>query len=130
MEVRGLGIINIRDLYGVSSIRTTKRAELVVELRRWESGDDYERLGLRDARFEVLGVELPLIQIPLAPGRNTAILIEVAARNRLLKERGYHAARSLVERVDELVAEPRRAARRQPARKRGRARASGRARRD
>jgi HPr kinase/phosphorylase len=126
MEVRGLGIINIKDLYGVSSIRTTKNAQLVIELRRWESGDDHERLGLRDARFEVLGLELPLIQIPLAPGRNTAILIEVAARNQLLKEGGYHAARSLVERVDELVAEPSRARHKRAARKRVPARPSGR----
>jgi len=130
MEVRGLGIININDLYGVSSIRATKRAELVVELRRWESGDDHERLGLRDARFEVLGLELPMIQIPLAPGRNTAILVEVAARNQLLKESGYHAARSLVERVDELIAEPRVAGRGRSVRKRGQSLSSGRARKD
>jgi HPr kinase/phosphorylase len=107
MELRGLGVINIKDLYGVSSIRISKRVELVVNLERWEAGREYDRLGLRDERFLVLGVDLPLIRMPVAPGRNLAILVEVAARNQLLKDRGYDAARRFVERADEaLVATP------------------------
>jgi HPr kinase/phosphorylase len=107
MELRGLGVINIKDLYGVSSIRVSKRVELVVNLERWEAGREYDRLGLRDEKFPVLGVPLPLIRMPVAPGRNLAILVEVAARNQLLKDRGYDAARRFVERVDEaLVATP------------------------
>jgi HPr kinase/phosphorylase len=100
MELRGLGVINIKDLYGVSSIRVSKRVELVVNLERWEAGREYDRLGLRDEKFLILGVELPLIRMPVAPGRNIAILVEVAARNQLLKDRGYDAARRFVERVD------------------------------
>jgi len=100
MELRGLGVINIKDLYGVSSIRISKRVELVVNLERWEAGREYDRLGLRDEKFPVLGVELPLIRMPVAPGRNLAILVEVAARNQLLKDRGYDAARRFVEQVD------------------------------
>ena len=104
MELRGLGVINIKDLYGVSSIRFTKRVELVVNLERWETGREYDRLGLRNETFLILGVALPLIRMPVAPGRNIAILIEVAARNQLLKERGYDAARLFVERVDDVMA--------------------------
>jgi HPr kinase/phosphorylase len=104
MEIRGLGVLNIKDLYGVSSIRTSKRVELVVQLERWETGKEYDRLGLRDESLEVLGLAVPMIRMPVAPGRNTAILVEVAARNQLLKERGYHAARRFAERVDEIVA--------------------------
>jgi HPr kinase/phosphorylase len=103
MELRGLGVLNIKDLYGVSSIRLSKRVELVVNLERWEAGKEYDRLGLRDERFRVLGVEVPLIRMPVAPGRNIAILVEVAARNQLLKERGYDAARRFAERVDEII---------------------------
>jgi HPr kinase/phosphorylase len=103
MELRGVGVINIKDLYGVSSIRMAKRVELVVSLERWESGKEYDRLGLHDEKFPVLGVDVPLIRMPVAPGRNIAILVEVAARNHLLKERGYDAARHFAERVDEMV---------------------------
>jgi HPr kinase/phosphorylase len=106
MELRGLGVINIKDLYGVSSIRVSKRVELVVNLERWEAGREYDRLGLRDEKFQILGVPLPLIRMPVAPGRNLAILVEVAARNQLLKDRGYDAARRFVERVDEVMAIP------------------------
>ncbi len=97
MEIRGLGLINIRDLFGVASTRTSKRVELVVQLERWEPGREYDRLGLDDARYDVLGVQIPMIRMPVAPGRNVAILVEVAARNQLLKARGEHAARKLLD---------------------------------
>jgi HPr kinase/phosphorylase len=103
MELRGLGVINIKDLYGVSAIRMAQRIELVVSLERWEAGKEYDRLGLRDEKFTILDVEVPLIRMPVAPGRNIAILVEVASRNRLLKERGYDAAQRLAERVDALI---------------------------
>jgi len=103
MEIRGLGVINIKDLYGVSSIRMSKRVGLVVSLERWESGKEYDRLGLKDETFLILGVEIPLIRMPVAPGRNVAIVVEVAARNQLLKERGYDAARRFAESVDAMI---------------------------
>jgi HPr kinase/phosphorylase len=106
MELRGLGVLNIRDLYGVSAMRLSKRVELVVQLERWEAGKEYDRLGLRDETFLILGVEVPLARMPVAPGRNIALLVEVAARNQLLREGGFDAARRFVERVDELVATP------------------------
>jgi len=116
MELRGLGVINLRDLYGISALRSTKRVELVLQMERWEARHDYDRLGLRRERYEVLGVEIPLVRLPVAPGRNTAILVEVAARNQLLRERGYDAARRFARRVDALVGDGRRRMRRRPAR--------------
>jgi HPr kinase/phosphorylase len=100
MEVRGLGVINLRDLFGVASTRNSKRVELVVQLERWEPHREYDRLGLDDAFFDLLGLRVPLIRMPVAPGRNLAILVEVAARNQLLKSRGIYAARNLAARLE------------------------------
>ena len=100
MEVRGIGVINLRDLFGVASTRASKRVELVVQLERWDPHREYDRLGLDDAYFELLGLRVPLIRMPVAPGRNLAILVEVAARNQLLRTRGLNAARDLAARLD------------------------------
>ncbi|MGH9200525.1 MAG: HPr(Ser) kinase/phosphatase [Vicinamibacterales bacterium] len=100
MEVRGLGLINIRDLFGIASTRTSKRVELVVQLDRWDSTRDYDRLGLDDAFYDLLGVPVPLIKMPVGAGRNVAILVEVAARNQLLRTQGINAARNLAARLD------------------------------
>jgi HPr kinase/phosphorylase len=101
MELRGLGVINIKELFGIASTRSSKRVELVVQLERWESGRQYERLGLDDEFFEMLGLRVPFIRMPVAPGRSVAILVEVAARNQLLRARGHHAARILAERLEQ-----------------------------
>ena len=100
MEIRGLGLINVQDLFGVASTRTSKRVELVVQLERWEAGREYDRLGIDDEFYEILGVRVPMVRMPVAPGRNVAILVEVAARNQLLRSRGHHAARRLVDRLN------------------------------
>jgi HPr kinase/phosphorylase len=91
--------------------------ELVIQLERWESGKEYDRLGLRDETFLILGVEVPLVRMPVAPGRNIALLVEVAGRNQLLREGGYDAAKRFVERVDELVGSPPKPGRRRRARR-------------
>lgn len=101
MEIRGLGLINVQDLFGVASTRTSKRVELVVQLERWEPGREYDRLGVDDAFYEALGVRIPTIRMPVAPGRNVAILVEVAARNQLLRSRGHNAARRLVDKLNQ-----------------------------
>ncbi len=101
MEIRGLGLINVQDLFGVASTRSSKRVELVVQLERWEHGREYDRLGLDDSYFELLGIRIPMVRMPVAPGRNVAILVEVAARNQLLRAGGHHAARRLVERLNQ-----------------------------
>lgn len=99
MEIRGLGIINIKDLYGVSSIREKKIIDMMLELVDWNADHEYDRLGVDDQRSTILGVELPHIIIPVRPGRNLGSIIEVAARNFLLKGMGYHSARDFQERL-------------------------------
>lgn len=99
MEIRGLGIINIKDLYGVSSIREKKIIDVMLELVDWNPDHEYDRLGVDDQRSTILGVELPHIIIPVRPGRNLGSIIEVAARNFLLKGMGYHSARDFQERL-------------------------------
>ena len=100
MEIRGLGLINVQDLFGVASTRRSKRVELVVQLERWDPSREYDRLGLDQAHYETLGVRVPMIRMPVAAGRNLAILVEVAARNQLLHKGGHHSARRLVDRVE------------------------------
>jgi HPr kinase/phosphorylase len=100
MELRGLGVINVKELFGIASTRSSKRVEFVVQLERWDPSRAYERLGLDDDFHEILGLRVPMIRMPVAPGRNIAILVEVAARNQLLRARGHHAARLLAERLE------------------------------
>jgi HPr kinase/phosphorylase len=100
MELRGIGIINIKDLFGVAAICERKDVELVVRLVRWEKGAEIDRLGLDEHYHEILGMKVPYMEMPVAPGRNLAILVEVAARSHMLKLTGYHPARALVERLD------------------------------
>jgi HPr kinase/phosphorylase len=99
MEIRGLGIINIKDLYGVSSIREKKIIDLKLELVEWDPEHEYDRLGLDERYTTILGVDIPHISIPVRPGRNLGSIIEVAARNFLLKGMGYHSARDFQERL-------------------------------
>jgi HPr kinase/phosphorylase len=100
MELRGIGIISIADLFGVAAIRYRKRVELIVRLVNWAEDADYERLGLDDRRESILGVPIPLVELPVASGRNLAILLEVAARVFMLKQKGFDPARTLVDRLD------------------------------
>jgi HPr kinase/phosphorylase len=106
MEIRGLGIINIRDLFGLAAVRDRKRIELVIQLEAWRPDEEYERLGLAERTYNVLGVEIPMLCIPVSAGRNAAILVEVAARNHLLKRMGVHAARAFAARLGGDAARP------------------------
>ncbi len=101
MELRGVGIINVKDLFGVASVRLSKFVELVIKLDAWKPGKRYDRLGLDDRGYEILGLALPYVEMPVGPGRNLSVLIEVAARNHLLKLKGYHPARQLARRLGE-----------------------------
>lgn len=105
MEIRGLGIINIKHLFGVAAIRERKKIDLVIELVQWREGEEYDRLGLEEETTSLLGMELPLQRVPVRPGRNITTLVEVAARNRLLKEMGYHSAREFQDRLEQRMAE-------------------------
>ncbi len=99
MEIRGMGILNITHLFGVAACRDNKKIEVVVELTESDQ-DDVDRLGTEGRVFPILGVDVPLVRIPLRPGRNIASLIEVVARNQLLKLRGHDSARAFQAKVD------------------------------
>ncbi len=101
MEIRGLGIINIKDLFGIAAVRKRKRIELVIELDDWDAGEEYDRLGFEDRVHDILGVGVAANRIPVRPGRNLSTLIEVAARNQLLKQQGIHSARAFRDRLHE-----------------------------
>jgi HPr kinase/phosphorylase len=100
IELRGIGIVNVVDLFGVASVRDRKRIELVMRLVDWVQGEEYERLGLDDRWYEIMGTRVAYLEMPVSAGRNISILVEVAARTHMLKLHGYHPARALVERLD------------------------------
>lgn len=104
MEIRGLGIINIKDLFGVSAVREQKKIELVIELHEWDPHQEYDRLGVEDRFLDIIGVNVPLSVVPVRPGRNMATIIEVAARNHLLKLQGHHSAREFAEKLNRAIA--------------------------
>ncbi|MCR4822658.1 MAG: HPr(Ser) kinase/phosphatase [Treponema sp.] len=93
MEIRGLGIINISQMYGVGSIREQKEIQLVIRLEEWDNSKVYDRVGNNMETVDFLGVKVPTIEIPVKPGRNLPIIIEAAAMNERLKARGYNSAR-------------------------------------
>jgi HPr kinase/phosphorylase len=99
MEIRGLGIINVAHLFGVGAIRDKKQVQLVVHLENWDSSKAYDRLGSADEKEEILGVHVPSIFVPVKPGRNNAILIEVASMVERLKKMGYHSAKEFDQNV-------------------------------
>lgn len=105
MEVRGLGIINIKHLFGVSSIRERKKIDVAIELVDWKDDAEYDRLGLEEQVYSLLDIDIPLLKIPVRPGRNITSIVEVAARNQLLKEMGYHSAREFQDRLEKRMAE-------------------------
>ncbi len=101
MELRGVGIINVKDLFGVAAVRLNKFVEYVIRLDPWKPGKRYDRLGLDENGYEILGVTLPYVEMPVGPGRHLSVLIEVAARNHLLKLKGFHPARELARKLGE-----------------------------
>jgi HPr kinase/phosphorylase len=104
MELRGIGIIDIKDLFGVASTRDVKPIDLVVKLEKWVEGAEYDRLGISMETYELLGVAKPYVRLPVASGRNLALLVEIAARNHLMKLQGYDSAREFTRRIDEQIA--------------------------
>jgi HPr kinase/phosphorylase len=88
MEVRGLGIINIKDIFGASAVLEEKKLNLVIHLEKWEPKKRYDRLGEDNLYFKILGLEIPLVNLPVGPGRNLSTIIEVAVRNFLAKKSG------------------------------------------
>ena len=99
MEIRGLGIVNVRRLYGTGSVKHTSQIELVIELEQWKSDFEYDRLGLDDHYIELLDVKVPHIVVPVRAGRNLAMIVEVAAMNQREKNFGYNAARAMTNNI-------------------------------
>jgi HPr kinase/phosphorylase len=100
IEVRGLGVLNVKDLFGVTSIRERKRIDVVVKLVEWQEDTEYDRLGIDDRFHEILGVQIRELVIPVRPGRNMSSILEIAARNELLRDAGHHAAREFFGRLE------------------------------
>jgi HPr kinase/phosphorylase len=100
MEIRGLGIINIKEIFGAKAVSYREEIRLVIKLQRWEEGKIYDRMGLEFARDrKIADASVPQITIPVGPGRNIATLIEVACKVYLLRETGYHAPQEIIERL-------------------------------
>ena len=100
MEVRGIGIVDIRSMYGVGAVMFSQSIDLVVEMELWNEQKTYDRIGLTNETTEILGVKVPKIVLPVKPGRNLAVLLEVAARNHRLKSLGYNSAEELDKRIN------------------------------
>jgi len=105
MEIRGLGVISIKDLFGISAIRDHKVIDLVACLEEWDEDESYDRLGTEKLTHEILGVQMPKIIVPVKPGRPMAAIIEVAARDRLLHFHGIRPAHDLAKRLEERIRE-------------------------
>lgn len=101
MELRGLGIVNVKDLFGLAAVRDRRSIDLVVELEPWQAGRSYDRLGLDETVFDILETPCPFIRMPVAPGRNIANLVEIAARNHVLKMQGTHSAREFARKLED-----------------------------
>ncbi len=101
MEIRGVGIIDISTMFGIGAVTDSKSIDMAVHLEAWKEGKEYDRLGLEDEYTEILNVKIPSLLLPIRPGRNLAVVLEVAARNLRLKQQGFNAARELEKRVME-----------------------------
>lgn len=103
MEIRGVGIINVANIYGAGSVQRRKAIDMEVHLEMWQDGKEYDRLGLTDNYTDILGVKIPTLLLPIHPGRNLAVVLEVAARNFRQKQMGYNAAVELARRSAEFA---------------------------
>ena len=104
MEIRGIGLIDIRAMYGIGAVIRSKSIDMVIHMEHWDSKKEYDRLGLNEEYTTILDVKVPYQVMPVRPGRNLAIIVEVAARNLSLKHMGYSAAREMDRRMNALIA--------------------------
>jgi len=105
MEIRGLGLVDVRAMFGIRAIRFQKRVEVVVNMHVWDPDEEYTRLGMVEDAYEILGVKLPLVKLPITPGKNVTVLCEVIAMNHLLAHYGYNAAEVFAQRLSERIEE-------------------------
>jgi len=99
LELRGIGIINARRLFGMGSIKNTEKVDMIIKLEQWDQSKVYDRMGMDNEVTDILGIKVPSITIPVKPGRNLAVIIEVAAMNNRQKKMGYNAAMELLQRL-------------------------------
>jgi len=105
MEIRGLGLIDVRSMFGIRAIRFQKRIELVIELMEWRPDEEYTRTGLDDEGINILEVSVPRVELPIFPGKNVTVICEVIALNYLLKHYGYDAAKEFTKRLEAVITE-------------------------
>ncbi len=96
MELRGIGIVNARNIFGIGSVKLTEKIDMVIHLEHWDSEKNYDRMGLEDEYTEILGIKIPSTTVPVKPGRNLAVILEIAAMNHRQKKMGYNAAKELM----------------------------------
>ena len=101
VELRGIGIVDVRRLFGMGSVKLTEKIDLVINLENWQQGKMYERLGLEEQTMDILGIKVPMIVLPVCPGRNLSVVIEVAAMNNRQKRMGYNTAAEFNKRLME-----------------------------
>jgi HPr kinase/phosphorylase len=107
MELRGIGIINVQDLFGLAAVRERKPIDLVIELEHWDETKAYDRLGLDETVHEILDTPCPYLKLPVALGRNVSNLVEIAVRNHVLKLQGHHSAREFTRKLEAKMARER-----------------------
>jgi HPr kinase/phosphorylase len=111
MEIRGLGLIDVRSMFGIRAIRYQKRVEIVVELEEWKPDQDYTRTGLDEISMTLLDVDIPLVKLPIFPGKNVTVITEVISLNYLLKHYGYDAAREFSKRLEGVIGQKKKGSR-------------------
>ena len=97
IELRGIGIVDVRRIFGMGSVKPTEKVDLIIHLEQWKEGKPYDRMGLDENRTDILGIKVPSLVVPVRPGRNLAVVIEVAAMNNRNKKMGHNAARELAD---------------------------------
>ena len=100
MELRGIGIINVAKLFGMGAVKAENEVNLVVNIVPWNTQEVYDRLGLEDQYMEILGVKIPMNTIPITPGRNLAVILEVAAMNNRQRKMGYNPALEFTDQIN------------------------------
>ncbi|MBQ9758034.1 MAG: HPr(Ser) kinase/phosphatase [Clostridia bacterium] len=105
IEMRGIGIVDVKKIFGMGAVKDTEKIDLVIQLEAWQKGKQYDRLGLVDNYTEILGIDVPSLTIPIRPGRNLAVIFEIAAMNNRQRRMGYNAAEELNNRLMEQMGE-------------------------
>ncbi len=105
IEIRGIGIVDVRKIFGIGAVKDSEKIDLVINIEQWNKEKAYDRLGIENETTEILGIDIPSITVPIRPGRNLAVIVEVAAMNNRQKRMGYNAAEELSERLTKQMEE-------------------------